>query len=208
MTKAEAQRRQHLNTTLQSLGFTPEECDSLRRISMTLHRWHARECGNSSEHCSWAIERDGVDADGKPFMVWHFNAPLYWQVTALRRPDSQAMYLNGSNAWKSKTEAQVVADAFNKAGQQCQVRAGHIRRTSIPDREKGAKKRLAVILKRRNDTHERIGLKGPGEFEQRAPLSTYIQTDPRGPALYILRPGDVPEGQTADCGYSRGIAVY
>lgn len=39
-------------------------------------------------------------------------------------------------------------------------------------------------------------------------LSAYIQGDPRGAALYILRPGDVPEGESADAYYSRGIAVY
>jgi hypothetical protein len=39
-------------------------------------------------------------------------------------------------------------------------------------------------------------------------LGYYVQGDPRGCALYILRPGDVPEGQSADSCYSRGIAVY
>ena len=39
-------------------------------------------------------------------------------------------------------------------------------------------------------------------------LTTYIQTDPRGAALYIIRPGDIPEGQTVDSCYSRGICVY
>lgn len=38
-------------------------------------------------------------------------------------------------------------------------------------------------------------------------LGYYVQGDPRGCALYILRPGDVPEGSTPDCCYSRGIAV-
>lgn len=39
-------------------------------------------------------------------------------------------------------------------------------------------------------------------------FTSYIQGDPRGCALYILRPGDVPKGETADSYYSRGIAVY
>jgi hypothetical protein len=39
-------------------------------------------------------------------------------------------------------------------------------------------------------------------------LQAYIQGDPRGASLYILRPGDVPEGQPADAYYSRGLAVY
>lgn len=63
-------------------------------------------------------------------------------------------------------------------------------RYAIPDREKGAHKRLATIM-----------AKYPT-------LKAYIQGDPRGAALYILRPGDVPEGKDADAYYSRGVAVY
>ena len=39
-------------------------------------------------------------------------------------------------------------------------------------------------------------------------LEAYIQTDPRGAALYILRPGDIPEGVRAESCYDRGICVY
>jgi hypothetical protein len=63
-------------------------------------------------------------------------------------------------------------------------------RTPIADREKGARKRIAKIL-----------ASYPG-------LSAYVQTDPRGCALYILRPEDIPEGQEADRYYSRGLPVY
>lgn len=65
-----------------------------------------------------------------------------------------------------------------------------VTRTIIADREAGALKRLAKIMARY------------------PALSTYIQTDPRGASLYILRPGDVPEGKDADAYYSRGLAVY
>lgn len=64
------------------------------------------------------------------------------------------------------------------------------RRWPCADRETGALKRLAGIMARY-----------PG-------LSSYVQGDPRGAALYILRPGDVPEGCDPDAYYSRGIAVY
>lgn len=60
----------------------------------------------------------------------------------------------------------------------------------IPDRETGARKRLAKILS---------GKTG---------LSAYVQTDPRGAALYILRPGDVPEGADVSAYYSRGVCIY
>jgi hypothetical protein len=64
------------------------------------------------------------------------------------------------------------------------------RRTPYPDRETGAVKRLDAIMKRY------------------APLAYYLQTDPRGAALYIMRPGDVPEGQNVESYYTRGIVVY
>lgn len=82
-------------------------------------------------------------------------------------------------------------------------------RRPIPDREAGAKKRLAAILARRNsegDVQEHAN--GGCTITKRAPLSAYIQGDPRGAALYILRPGDVPEGKDAGAYYTRGICVY
>ena len=60
----------------------------------------------------------------------------------------------------------------------------------IPDRERGALKRLGAIMAR----YPSVGY--------------HVQTDPRGCALYILRPGDVPEGADPDAYYSRGVAVY
>ena len=60
----------------------------------------------------------------------------------------------------------------------------------VADREAGARKRLATIMARY------------------PALSVYVQGDPRGAALWILRPGDVPEGADVDCYYSRGLAVY
>lgn len=94
----------------------------------------------------------------------------------------------------------------------------------IRDRETGAKKRLAAILKAHGarlhvcpncqqwqrpenggDCLNECARRG---FAPPRKLSAFIQTDPRGAALYILRPGDVPEGARADAYYSRGICVY
>jgi hypothetical protein len=60
----------------------------------------------------------------------------------------------------------------------------------IPDRERGALKRLVAIMARYPS------------------LSAYVQGDPRGASLYILRPGDVPAGANSESYYSRGVAVY
>lgn len=120
-------------------GVAFADCVTLRRISMTLHRWFELECGDGNDYASWSIERD--DATGKPYMVTHpHNGKSY------RRP--------------------------------------------IADRETGAKKRLAKVM-----------AKYPG-------LTAYTQGDPRGAALYILRPEDIRPGLTPDACYTNGIAVY
>ena len=159
MTRKEAERLARQRDTLQALGFTYDEAESLRRISMTLHRWHALECGDGNAYADWCIERA---ENGEPFMVRH-------------------VYAHDGKGGATKY------------------------RTRIPDRERGAHKRLAAIMKERN---ERLD---PGmSIAERVDhlLFGYVQTDPRGAALYILRPGDVPEGQSADAYYTRGICVY
>ena len=64
------------------------------------------------------------------------------------------------------------------------------KRYPTPDRETGALARLGKIM------------------AQYPTLTTYVQGDPRGCALYILRPGDVPAGADVSSYYSRGIAVH
>ena len=60
----------------------------------------------------------------------------------------------------------------------------------VPDRERGALKRLDKIM---------------ASYPN---LKPYIQSDPRGCSVYLLRPDDVPAGKDADAYYSRGIPVY
>lgn len=63
-----------------------------------------------------------------------------------------------------------------------------VTRTRMADRETGAIKRITAIVTAHG-------------------LTWHHQTDPRGCAVYVLRPGDVPVGTTADWRYTRGIAV-
>lgn len=63
-------------------------------------------------------------------------------------------------------------------------------KTKIADREAGARRRLGRIM-----------AKYPG-------FAAYVQTDPRGASLYILRPSDVREGADVSSCYTNGIAVY
>jgi hypothetical protein len=123
--------------TLISAGISEDDARALRRISMTLHRWHELECGNERGE---AVERD--EETKVPYLT----------------------YDTGTNG---------------KRG-----------RTRIPDRETAALKRLAKIIK---------GYPG---------FSFHVQGDPRGSALFILRPGDVPAEADLDSCYSRGIAVF
>jgi hypothetical protein len=147
--RREAERLTHQADTLRALGFTSEETESLRRISMTLRRWHEMECGDGNG----VIERD--ETTGR----------TYWR-------NANARYVDPRDPRACRP---------------------------IPDRETGAKKRLAGILQDRNA--RMLPLQSPDK------LTAYIQGDPRGAALYILRPGDVPEGESADAYYSRGICV-
>ncbi len=117
---------------LTGLGISYADAVSLRRIAMTLHRWHELECG---------VENGGVERD-------ETTGKTYW--------------------YNSHTG----------------------RRSPTPDRETGTLKRLAKIM---------AGY---------PTLKAYVQGDPRGASLYILRPGDVPEGEDVGSYYSRGIAVY
>jgi hypothetical protein len=160
MTKREAQRQTHQENTLLELGFTRDEAEKLRRISMTLHRWHELECGDSNSYGSWAIERD-ENGEGPPFMVRHH-------------------YRHGQ-------------------GQDS------VTRTPIADRETGARKRLDHIIAARN---ARVRQEHKKDEWTAHNVRAFIQTDPRGAALYLIRPGDVPEGADVSAYYTRGIVVY
>jgi hypothetical protein len=79
----------------------------------------------------------------------------------------------------------------------------------VADRERGALRRLEAIVTARNVRAGWVQNAGYyGVTPSASPLSHYVQGDPRGAMLYILRLGDVPDGQDADSYYSRGIAIY
>lgn len=155
MTRNERERLTRQENTLMELGFSREESDSLRRISLRLQRWYELECG--TEH--GVIERD--DATGKPFWVSYTRRYLGANDTRMRTP--------------------------------------------MADFETGALRRLAKIMR---DVNGRRTEKPSFVENLRDDLTTYIQTDPRGAALYILRPGDIAEGLKPESCYTRGICVY
>lgn len=123
-----------------AFGFSYSEAQTLRRAEMTLQRWFEKECGDSNNHRSWAIERD--ETTDKPFMVVH-------------------PHQSGSKSF----------------------------RYAIADRETGACKRIEKIL----SFHPELWF--------------YVQTDPRGCALYVGRKTDLLPGVSLDCQNTRGFAV-
>lgn len=85
--------------------------------------------------------------------------------------------------------------------------AGH-KGAAAPDRETGALTRLAAIIKARNERECDHSDSDHGEVCKIHDVRTYVQGDPRGAALYIIRPGDVPEGGDVRSYYTYGICVY
>ena len=53
---------------LERLGISTDDALAIRRIAMTLHRWHELECGDGNAYSSWAIERGDDDI---PYFVHH-----------------------------------------------------------------------------------------------------------------------------------------
>lgn len=85
--------------------------------------------------------------------------------------------------------------------------SGRARYTRTADRERGAKDRIARIIGQRNGRPCLVdGVMRAAD--PRGPIAAYIQTDPRGAALYLIRPGDVPDGGDVASYYTRGICVY
>jgi hypothetical protein len=104
---------------LQSAGINYEDACALRRISMTLHRWHELECGDGNDYGSWSIVRGHKgkgkttetfrptfdhDDDGRPYLEHHH-------------------YLHGRGK-------------------------DYVSYTALADRERGARKRLDAIMAR------------------------------------------------------------
>jgi hypothetical protein len=133
-------------------GIALDDAVALRRIAMTLHRWHELECGDSNQWNSFSLVRGKrlpKDETGKRGFEYDDNGKPYLEIH------------------------------HNSGGTSYAIQ---------PDRERGAKKRLAKIMARY-----------PG-------FDAYIQGDPRGASLYILNRSTTP--QPYDQFYSRGIAVY
>ena len=166
MTRNEAIRQAAQTDTLRNLGFTKAEVIALRRISMTLQRWHELEAGTGDVRVSVSVERDET---GKPFRRFQYA--------------TQA-------GWVDRSEP-------------------------IADREAGAKKRLAALVQARNaritydsSADAELNIHATCKAKIAGPVQAYIQRDPRGAALYILRSGDVPEGESPDSYYNRGVCIY
>ena len=137
---------------LERLGVSVEDAYALRRIAMTLHSWHERECG--------CVERDEVT--GKPYM----------NLVAYKGEPAKRYY--------------------------------------VPDLEKGSLKRLEKIMDKYDGCPigEYFPDTGQLKFREVPHLRAYVQTDPRGAALYIVKASDVPPGGDIESYYTRGVAVY
>ena len=98
-------------------GISMPDADQLRRISMTLHRWHELECGDSGDRGSWAIARGyktkggthgafTYDDNGPPHTEWHSHAgnrgAVYTRIPDRERGALRRLLLTWRTPWKSK----------------------------------------------------------------------------------------------------------
>ena len=89
--------------SLTNAGIRYEDAVALRRISMTLHRWHELECGDGNNYAPWSLVRGKKtgnvfehDDDGKPYLEHHANSTqtnLYPERDELRHEAAQQQKL-------------------------------------------------------------------------------------------------------------------
>jgi hypothetical protein len=79
MNRKEAIRQTEQIRSLEAVGFTQAEAETLRRISMTLSHWAETECNGEVE----------VNDDGKAFRVHQGHAPT-WEVSRWPIPNREA----------------------------------------------------------------------------------------------------------------------
>jgi hypothetical protein len=139
-------------------GIDLDDAMALRRVAMTLHRWHELECGDSNDHNSFCLVR-GIRTRLAP------------GAHSFEHSDTGKPYIECHHHLHGRGK-------------------DYVTYTLIADREAGALRRLARIM-----------AKYPH-------LTAYVQTDPRGASLYILKTTDIPEGANVDSCYNRGVAVY
>jgi hypothetical protein len=187
---------------LTQAGIDLADAHALRRISMTLHRWHELECGDGNSHGSWAIVRGSKTrykdaAQSAGWSLWKCDDGT---MDACKNGEVAYHNLNAGRAWIEICERERIETFTHDDDDGAPYMEHHhyshgngkdsVSYTKIPDREAGAKRRLAAIMARY-----------PG-------FRSYVQGDPRGCALYVLRPGDVREGDDVSSVYTRGIAVH
>lgn len=158
------ERQQAIDRAM-SCGLSYADAVAVRRCALTLHRWYELECGDSNESCSWAIVR-GKAAKREFYRDPVTQAPVWRTVSEFVHDEKGIPYLERHYHNENK--------------------AHHSR---IPDRERGAIKRLDTII------------------AQYPALRYYLQPDPRGGTLYLIRPGDIPEGSKVEECYSRGVFI-
>jgi hypothetical protein len=190
MTQRERHEREWMQQAVERLGFTHEEFYQLRRISMTLHRWHEHECnGNiqrpeSRAHCQ--------QCNGAP---WFGELAETGSCHHCGDPAPLRKVSDGKPRWFSTYS--IENDAKPKGYR-------------IADREHGALRRLGKIVA---DANTRFwvqackeGFSGPIGENPRF-VHAYVQGDPRGAALYLVPVAEL-RGQQIDSVYSRGVAIY
>ncbi len=168
-----AERKMQLFNRLMALGFTYQECVSLYKIEMTLHRWYEKECGDEFGNC---IERGEIcdlqlmDSPEGKTGIWVVDKreKYIWPVRDCHTTDINSP--EAKRALRREQELNIPGQAYMTYDKGFNGQRGKYR---IADRETAAIKRLDAIML------------GKGH------LWYYIQSDPRGCALYIGKLADM-----------------
>ncbi len=172
-TPTKAERKQHLFNRLMALGFTYQECVSLYKIEMCLHRWHEKECGDVN---GYAIERGEecnlqlMDSPEGKTGIWVVDKreKYIWPLRDCKTTDINSP--EAKRGLRREKDLNIPGQAYMTYDKGFNGQRG---KYPIADRETGAIKRLDTIML------------GKGH------LWYYIQGDPRGCALYIGRNDDL-----------------
>lgn len=116
------------------------------------------------------------------------------QIRAVYRRMERCNILSSQSAWENVPRLQSISKSLSRLAEaNCNGLWEYAEEGQKPSRQELRENRLLAEAKK---LAEGIG------------ATLYHQSDPRGAAIYLIFPCDIPEGSTIDAHYSNGVAIY